>query len=159
MSDHKQHRYHVTVTWTGNTGSGTSGYRAYERAHIISAAGKSDIPGSSDPSFRGDCARWNPEELFIASLSACHKLWYLHLCAVEGVIVTSYVDKAEGTMIEDDAHGGRITSLTLRPDVVIAAAGDINKARALHGDAHAACFLANSVNFTVTVSPVIRHAD
>src|SRR5689334_3505043 len=78
----KTHRYAVTVTWTGNTGKGTSAYRDYERRHEISAsAQKPAIPGSSDPAFRGDGARWNPEELLVASLSACHKLWYLHLCA------------------------------------------------------------------------------
>src|ERR1700675_4098779 len=96
----RQHAYAVTVTWTGNTGSGTTGYRSYERRHDISAAGKTTIAGSSDPSFRGDPARWNPEDLLVASLSACHMLWYLHLCSDAKIIVTAYADQPEGLMEE-----------------------------------------------------------
>ncbi|BDA85823.1 hypothetical protein Sa4125_33650 [Aureimonas sp. SA4125] len=93
---YKIHRYASHVRWTGNRGSGTSSYTAYGRAHEIAAAGKPVIPGSSDPAFRGDPDRWNPEELLLASLSACHQLWYLHLCARDGIVVTAYEDKAEG---------------------------------------------------------------
>lgn len=88
----KKHQYEVSVTWTGNTGSGTSSYRAYERAHEVRADGKPPIAGSSDPSFRGDTARRNPEELLVVSLSQCHMLWFLHLCAVEKQVVTAYED-------------------------------------------------------------------
>ena len=73
----REHRYRPTIVWTGNTGTGTAGYKAYERAHIISASGKAEIAGSSDQSFRGDVSRWNPEDLLVASASACHMLWYL----------------------------------------------------------------------------------
>ena len=159
MNESKDHHYRVNVTWTGNNGTGTSAYRAYERAHVISAEGKSDIAGSSDPTFRGDPRCWNPEELFVAALSACHKLWYLHLCAVEGVVVTAYLDRAEGIMLEDDAHGGRMTGITLSPQVTIAAGTDAKRAKSLHGDAHAACYLANSVNFPVSIQPIIRRED
>jgi organic hydroperoxide reductase OsmC/OhrA len=76
----KRHTYSIRVDWTGNQGTGTSAYRAYSRAHEISAQGKTAISGSSDPVFRGDAVRWNPAELLIAALSACHQLWYLHLC-------------------------------------------------------------------------------
>ncbi len=82
----KSHRFSVTVEWTGNRGSGTANYRAYSRDHEIGWAGKPVVPGSSDPAFRGDAGRYNPEELLIASLSACHMLWYLHLCAVNDVL-------------------------------------------------------------------------
>ena len=99
----RQHDYAVTVTWTGNRGRGTADYRAYERAHEISAPGKPAIPGSSDPSFRGDARRYNPEELPVAAVSSCHMLWYLHLCADAGVRVLAYTDKARGTMVEDAA--------------------------------------------------------
>ena len=77
----RSHRYATTVTWTGNTGPGTSGYRDYQRTHEISADGKPTILGSADPAFRGDPARWNPEELLVASLSQCHMLTFLSLCA------------------------------------------------------------------------------
>jgi organic hydroperoxide reductase OsmC/OhrA len=147
--DDKTHRYRTVVTWTGNTGAGTANYGSYQRSHDIDAAGKAKILGSADPAFRGEATRWNPEELLVAALSACHKLWYLHLCALAGVIVVGYVDEAEGLMVEDAARGGYFTGVTLRPAVKIARGSDAEKARALHGDAHAKCFIANSVNFTV----------
>src|SRR4051794_21674027 len=128
----RAHRYQVTVEWTGNTGTGTAGYRTYERRHEIGApdSPKPDIPGSSDPAFRGDAARWNPEELLVASLSACHQLWYLHLCADAGVTVLAYRDHATGTMVEDPATGGgRFVRVVLRPQVTIRAEDDAGLAR------------------------------
>jgi organic hydroperoxide reductase OsmC/OhrA len=144
----------VTVQWTGNTGTGTSGYRDYARAHEISAEGKPTLPASSDPAFRGDRARWNPEELLLAALSSCHQLAYLHLCAVAGVVVTDYVDHAEGWMEETPDGAGQFTRVILRPKVTIAA-GDPAKAKALHHEAHAKCFIARSVNFPVENEPRI----
>jgi organic hydroperoxide reductase OsmC/OhrA len=154
----REHRYAVTVEWTGNTGQGTAGYKAYARSHTISATSKPNILASSDPNFRGDASRWNPEDLLVASLSSCHQLWYLHLCAVAGIVVTAYRDNAEGVMAEDAKSGGRFTSVTLRPEVTLAANSDAEKAKALHHEAHAKCFVANSVNFPVTVAPVVRIA-
>jgi organic hydroperoxide reductase OsmC/OhrA len=152
----RTHYYSVIVRWTGNTGSGTSGYRNYKRDHeIASTLGKPPIPGSSDPAFRGDAARWNPEELLVASLSACHKLWYLHLCAEAGVRVMEYVDEAEGVMEETLDGSGRFLKVTLKPRVVVASGSDIELARSLHGTAHANCFIANSVNFPVGHEAVI----
>lgn len=151
----KQHDYAVTVTWTGNTGSGTANLRGYERAHRIAAPGKPAIAGSSDPAFRGDPARWNPEELLLASLAACHKLWYLGLCAQAGVVVTAYTDTAEGSMVEEADGAGQFTAVTLRPQVTIAAGSDPARALALHAEAHAMCFIARSVNFPVHHAPVV----
>jgi organic hydroperoxide reductase OsmC/OhrA len=152
----KEHRYAVTVEWTGDRGSGTSGYKAYARDHEIQVAGKPPIPGSSDPAFRGDPARYNPEDLLVASLSGCHMLWYLHLCATAGIVVTRYVDRAEGTMIENPDGSGRFTSVLLKPDIAVKPGADLAKARALHADAHTLCFIANSVTFPVTHAPTIR---
>lgn len=140
------HRYAVTVRWTGNSGSGTSSYSVYSREHEIAADGKPLISGSSDPAFRGDATRWNPEELFVASLAACHKLWYLHLCADAGIIVLGYEDHAEGEMEETGKGGGRFLSVTLHPQVTVAPGTDPDRARALHDMARLKCFLANSVN-------------
>ncbi len=145
----KSHRYATTLTWTGNTGEGTASYRSYERAYEVAAEGKPALLGSSDPSFRGDPARWNPEELLLASISSCHQLWYLHLCAVNGVVVTAYRDEAQAVMVEDETGGGRFESATLRPHVTIAAGSDPAKALALHHEANAKCFVANSLNFPV----------
>lgn len=145
----KPHRYATTLTWTGNTGEGTASYRSYERAYEIAADGKPALLGSSDPSFRGDPGRWNPEELLLASISSCHQLWYLHLCAVNGVVVTAYRDNATAVMVEDETGGGRFERATLRPNVTIAASSDPEKAMALHHEANAKCFVANSLNFPV----------
>lgn len=150
-----EHHYTVTVDWTGNTGTGTSSYAAYSRDHLIQAAGKPDVPGSSDPAFRGDPARWNPEDMLVASLSACHKLWYLHFCAVEGVVVEEYHDEAQGVMLEDRERGGAFSQVTLRPRVTIRAGCDAALAEALHQRAHHFCFIANSVNFPVRCEPSI----
>ena len=156
----KDHRYTTVVEWTGNTGSGTSSYRAYSRQHRISSPGqpKPSIPGSSDPGFRGDAACWNPEEFLVASLSACHQLWYLHLCADAGLVITSYVDRAEGVMTEDADGGGRFRVVTLRPVVTFAPGADLDHARELHHEAHRLCFIANSVNFPVEHEPELRSA-
>ena len=151
----KLHTYRATVRWTGDLGTGTSSYRAYSRAHAIEAPGKAAIAGSSDPAFRGDAAAWNPEELLVASLSACHQLWYLHLAAVNGIVIKNYVDIAEGTMSEEADGSGHFTRVVLRPRITIAPGGDVEKARALHREAHEKCFIANSVNFPVECVPEI----
>ncbi|HET7463463.1 MAG TPA: OsmC family protein [Longimicrobium sp.] len=154
----RSHRYDVRVEWTGNTGAGTAAYRAYERAHEITAEGKPPIPGSSDPVFRGDGTRWNPEDLLVAALSACHQLSYLHLCADAKIVVTAYEDQADGIMVEDDRGGGRFQSVVLRPVVTVAPGSDVERARELHHVAHERCFIAGSVKFPVTHAPEIRVA-
>jgi organic hydroperoxide reductase OsmC/OhrA len=151
------HAYDVTVEWTGNLGSGTDGYRSFSRDHEVLADGKAAIAASSDSAFRGDPARWNPEELLVASVAQCHMLWYLHLCAVGGVVVTEYEDHAHGVMTMDESGGGgQITEVVLRPEVTVADASMVEKARALHGDVHAVCFIARSVNFPITHVPVLH---
>ena len=127
----KQHSYEVRVDWTGNDGEGTKTYRSYRRDHTIAAEGKPLIPGSSDPNFRGDASRYNPEELLVASLSSCHMLWYLHLCAVNHVTVIEYQDAASGVMQEGEDGSGEFVRVTLRPKVKIAAGNDDDRARAL----------------------------
>ena len=151
----REHRYHTTVRWTGNTGAGTVSYRGYRRDYEIAAEGKPVIPGSSDPHFRGDGARWNPEELLVASLSACHKLWYLHLCADAGIVVTSYEDDAEGFMTELANGSGSFDRVVLRPRVTITAESDAAHAMALHERAHEMCFIASSVKFPVSTEAKI----
>ena len=155
MANAHEHRYSVSVTWSGNLGSGTSGYRDYSRNYEIAADGKSVIPGSADPTFRGDRARWNPEELLVASLSACHKLWYLHLAAEAGVVVTAYADRAEGVMEVGRDGAGRFKRVVLCPTITVTAGSDVEGARTLHKPAHEKCFIANSVNFPVECEPEI----
>jgi organic hydroperoxide reductase OsmC/OhrA len=154
-----EHHYNLTVKWTGNTGTGTSNYRSFERSHTIIANNKPEIPGSSDPSFRGDKTKYNPEDLLLASLSACHMLWFLHLCAEAGVIVTDYVDNATGIMLETSNGGGRFTEVTLNPVVMVTEISMTEKANELHKKANGLCFIANSVNFPVYHKPVCTIKD
>jgi organic hydroperoxide reductase OsmC/OhrA len=153
----REHTYRVQVEWTGNRGTGTSGYREYGREHTIRAAGKPEIAGSSDAAFRGDAARWNPEDLLVAAAAACHKLWYLHLCADAGIAVQSYVDEAVGVMLESPEQG-RFTRIVLRPKVTIRSGDDAELAARLHQQAHAHCYVANSVNFPIDCEPLIETA-
>lgn len=152
----KNHEYAVRIQWTGNDGEGTRDYRSYRRDHTIGAPGKPDIPGSSDPAFRGDAARYNPEELLVAAFSACHMLWYLHLCATSGVRVVAYEDAAEGSMAEDAAGAGKFVNVRLYPRVTIAAEGDVTRATGLHEEAHRFCFISNSVDFPVEIHPSVQ---
>ena len=151
----KQHSYALQIRWTGNDGEGTKTYRSYRRDHIVQSEGKPEIPASSDPSFRGDPSRYNPEEFLVAALSSCHMLAYLHLCAVNNVVVVAYTDSASGVMEERPGGSGAFVSALLRPRVTIADGSDPEKARALHHEAHEKCFIANSVNFAVEVEPEI----
>jgi len=153
MTD-KQHAYPVQVVWTGNHGSGTKTYQGYGREHEVHVAGKPVIAGSSDAAFRGDGGKHNPEDLLVAALSGCHMLWYLHLAAVAGVVVTEYVDDAVGTL-QERGNDGRFTEAVLRPRVTITADSDPDVAKRVHEDAHHACFIANSVNFPVRCEPRI----
>jgi organic hydroperoxide reductase OsmC/OhrA len=156
----RSHHYEVNVLWTGNKGAGTSGYMAYERSHDISSAQKVVIGGSSDPAFRGDGTRYNPEELLVASASACHMLSYLHLCAVNGVVVVSYEDQATGEMEEVIGGPGAFVQVDLHPMVTISAASDALRAEALHKEAHKNCFIANSLKVPVITHPmVVRHSE
>jgi organic hydroperoxide reductase OsmC/OhrA len=151
----KRHTYATQLRWTGNLGQGTVDYRAYARDHEIRVAGKPMVPGSSDPAFRGDATRYNPEELLVASLSACHMLWFLHLCTDAGLVVTAYDDEACGTMVETVDGGGHFTEVVLHP-VVTVSRGDPALAAHLHDRAHGLCFIANSMNFPVRCEAVVR---
>lgn len=150
-----EHRYALRTTWTGNRGTGTTGYRDYDRSATIEVAGKPDLLASSDKPFRGDPARWNPEDLLLAALSECHLLSYLHACVQAGVAVVSYTDEASGVMIEDGRGGGAFREVTLRPRVVVADASMVDAATAAHAQAHEWCFIANSVNFPVRHEPIV----
>ena len=158
MTD-RTHRYRIDLKWTGNRGTGTSDYRAYGRDHRIAAAGKPPLAASADRLFRGDRDRWNPEELLVASLSSCHQLWYLHLCAEAGVVLLAYEDHAEGVMRESADGGGRFERVVLRPVATIADAAQAEHAEALHREASAKCFIASSVKFPVEHEPTVRVAE
>jgi organic hydroperoxide reductase OsmC/OhrA len=153
----RTHVYETSMAWTGNRGLGTSSYTSFDRDHVVRGTGKPELPMSSDPAFRGDPARYNPEELLIASLSSCHMLWYLALCAKAKIIVKAYEDRPTGRLVEGTPGAGRFESVVLRPVVTIES-GDIETARRLHDEAHRECFISNSVNFPVSCEPTMVQA-
>ena len=151
----REHRYALRSVWTGNRGTGTSGYRDYDRTVTVAVDGKAVLEASADKPFRGDPAKWNPEDLLLAALSQCHLLSYLHACVVRGVVVTDYIDEASATMVTK-GNGGAFSEAVLRPRVRVAEAAMVEPATAAHDDAHEWCFIANSVNFPVRVEPVVE---
>ena len=155
MGHKGQHSYRVRTVWSGAAEGPARDYKTYSREHSFEIAGKPPIRGSADPAFMGDPSLHNPEDLLVAALSACHMLWYLHLCTAKGVVVTAYEDAAEGTMVEAPGNG-RFTQVALNPVVTITPESDAARAEALHERAHAECFVANSVNFPVRCAPTIR---
>ncbi|HEY4154484.1 MAG TPA: OsmC family protein [Puia sp.] len=155
----KSHQYNTRLRWTGNTGKGTENYRAYERAYTVSINGKPEMAGSSDPAFRGDPAKYNPEEMLVAALSACHMLSFLHFCSASGVVVVDYSDAAIGAMEETNDGNGRFTEVILRPNVVVREVSMTEKVNALHDKAHQYCFIANSCNFPVLHQPTCSVVD
>ena len=146
------HTYTLALQWTGNTGEGTAHYRSYKRTHTVEIAHKAPMLCSSDTAFRGDADLYNPEDLLVASIAGCHMLWYLHLCADKGVLVTTYSDQPVGTLLIDAQGVGRFSEVHLDPKVKVADASMITQALELHQQAHHFCFIANSCNF-----PVLHH--
>ena len=145
----KTHTYTSHFEWTGNIGKGTQNYTSYERDFLIKILGKPNIKGSSEPSFRGDATKHNPEDLFLSSISSCHALWYLHLCASNAIEVLSYEDAAQGKMQENEDGRGHFTAVYLKPQVLIKSTANIDLAHDLHNKAHEMCFIANSCNFPI----------
>lgn len=150
----RTHHYHLPIRWTGNLGTGTATYRGYSRDHEYLGKDKAPIAGSSDPVFRGDAARYNPEELLVGALASCHMLWFLHQCAEAGVVVEQYEDAPEGTLAETADGGGHFTEVVLHPRATFRSPVAPELLRQLHDRSHALCFLANSMNFPVRVEAV-----
>jgi len=150
-----EHRYLVRAEWTGDLGSGTSGYRDYRRATTLSAEGRPDILSSADRTFHGDADRWNPEALLLAALAQCHMLSYLHQATANGVVVVGYTDEAAGTLRTSPDGSGRFTEVVLHPVVTVAEERMREQAARLHAPAAAQCFIAASMNFPVRHEPTI----
>jgi organic hydroperoxide reductase OsmC/OhrA len=148
-----EHRYALTVQWTGNLGEGTSSYRGYSRDHDVLIPGLPVIKGSADPTFHGDRERYNPEQLLLAALAQCHMLSYLHVAVKHGVVVTDYRDDASGLLRLNRDGSGQFESVTLRPKVTVADGSQADLAARLHHEANQVCFIARSVNFPVEHAP------
>lgn len=156
MNTLKKLDYKLTVEWIGNTGRGTEVYTAYKRDYTVSSEGKPVLDGSADCHFRGDAAKYNPEDMFIAAAAADHMHWYLHLCAINGITVTDYKDTAKAVMSFNEDHSGRFESITLNPVITITDSTKVELAQNLHTEADKFCFIANSLNFKITYNPVIK---
>jgi organic hydroperoxide reductase OsmC/OhrA len=152
----KEHRYALTARWDGNRGTGTSGVRDYDRSHTVTIAGKPDQYLTTDNPAVGDKTKLNPEDLLVTAISSCHMLSYLYVCALEGVVVTGYIDHATGILIENENGGGQFKSVTLNPEVTVADVSMAEKANALHHKAHEICYIANSMNFPVENNPTCK---
>lgn len=146
------HTYALSLTWAGNRGTGTSGYRDYGRDVTAHADGRPGLELTADPAFRGDRTKWNPEQLLVAALSECHLLSFLHVAVMHGVTVVAYADEPVGTMVQEGI-GGHFTGVVLRPTVTITDPRQVELVPQLHHEASRACFIAASVSFPVTHEP------
>lgn len=152
----KKHQYQSVIKWTGNKGEGTKTYTAYERSYTVENDGKTIIQGSSDPAFRGDKSKHNPEDLLVSAVASCHMLWYLHFCAENQVVVEEYSDTPQGVMVEEKDGKGYFEMITLNPVVLVSHKEMVEKAIGLHEKAHEFCFIANSVNFPIKCTPIVK---
>lgn len=148
------HHYKLKAVWTGNDGTGTSNVKTYDRSHTVSIDGKPELHLTTDNAAVGDKSKLNPEDLLVSALASCHMLSYLYVCALEGVVITSYEDHATGVMVENTRGGGKFEVVTLHPVFTVAEPSMKEKALELHHKAHEICYIANSVNFDVLCQPV-----
>ena len=155
----KEHNYKLTTVWTGNTGSGTKNVRSYDRSHTVAIQGKPELFLTTDNPAVGDKSKLNPEDLLVTAISSCHMLSYLYVCAMEGIVITSYTDHATGIMIEQANGSGSFKEVTLNPIFCVADESMIEKAIELHHKAHEICYIANSVNFDVKCNPTCKVED
>lgn len=149
------HDHSAHLVWTGSNGIGTANYGSYQRSYTIDIDGKPLLRGSAHPRFRGDAARHDPEDLFLAAIASCHMLSYLGLCARRNVRVLAYEDRASGILALHATGGGRFTEVALRPVVTLAHGADENLARELHHAAHDGCFIANSCSVPIIVNATV----
>lgn len=148
-NNYNLHKYLVNLSWTGNRGHGTKSYKEYDRSYDVNSDGKKTLNLSSDPHFLGDKSKYNPEELFIISISSCFMLWYLHLCADNGIVVEKYEDSVTGVMKEGKNIIGKFESVDLNIKIKITDLSKKEIAIKLLKEADTKCFIANSLNFKV----------
>jgi len=152
MAEHREHRYDVTCSWKGST---AAGYEHYPRAHHMSAPpAQASLAMSSDPVFRGDPARLNPEQLLVMAAASCQMLSFLAVAARKRIDVVEYEDRAEGLMPEDDKPV-RITRILLKPRITVRGEVDQEAVEKMIELAHHQCFIANSLKSEIRIEPEI----
>ena len=155
--------YRADLLWVRSPGEDFVANR-YRRRHLLRFDGGAEVAGSSSPHVVplpwSDAAAVDPEEMFVASLSSCHMLWFLSIAAKHGFCVDRYADAAVGVMARNAQGKLAMTQVTLRPDVAFSAerAPSNVELLAMHGAAHDACFIANSVKTQVLCEPVVSSA-
>jgi len=152
------HEYRSALQWQRQAGETFTDNR-YSRRHVLRFDGGAELAGSSSPQVVrlpwSDPAAVDPEEMFVASLSSCHLLWFLSLAAADDWCVDEYVDDAVGVMAHDERGRMAVTLVTLRPAVRFAGPSLPSAAQLadLHHRAQEACFIANSVRSEVRCEP------
>jgi organic hydroperoxide reductase OsmC/OhrA len=148
--DGTTHRYTVACAWSGSTAGGYAGFDRGHDANAPPAAARLSL--SSDPAFRGDPQRLNPEQLLVMAAASCQLLSFLAVAARARIDVVEYRDEAEAVMPEDDPPV-RVTRITLRPAITVR--GDVAESRLVHlcEVAHRECFIANSLTTDIAVEP------
>lgn len=150
------HMYQSRLCWDGST---SIGYESYGRTHrIVVPPADGELVLSSDPAFHGDPQLLNPEQLLLASASSCQLLSFLALAAQARINVLGYTDDAEAVMSEDQKPM-RITRVTLRPRITVAAGADLDRVARLVARAHDGCFIANTLTAEVVIDPFVEYAD
>jgi organic hydroperoxide reductase OsmC/OhrA len=154
----QEHRYKLKTVWEGNTGKGTINVREYDRSHTVSIDNKPHLHLTTDNAAVGDKTKLNPEDLLVSAVSSCHMLSYLYVCAMGGIVITSYEDNATGLMIENPDGGGSFREIMLNPVFTVSEISMKEKAISLHHRAHEICYIANSVNFEIKCNPVCKES-
>lgn len=146
--------HHAAIRWKRTSSDFT--YDHYNRAHEVTFKdGAIVIPGSATPVFKGDADRVDPEEAYVASLSACHMLTFLAICARKRLTVDAYEDDAVGIMEKGTNGKLWVSRVTLRPRISFAAGTHVSELQLaeIHHLSHEECFIANSVKTDVSVAP------
>lgn len=144
----REHFFEAELEWTGVALGPVRDYAGYSREWTFRQTDREDLIGTAAPAFRGDATLRNPEDLLLAAVSACHALSFLAEAAMAKVEIRGYRDRCVARMAFSEGKM-RIVEATLRPEVE--GDGDLTD---LHEKAHAACFIANSVNFPILIEPV-----
>ncbi len=148
-----EHPFEVSLSWPADPAQSMPPAPKFSRDSLLTAPGKPTVPSGLPASYGGDGTRYDPEELMMMSLAHCHMLTYLAFAEKRNIPVLRYEDHAVGALGRNDAGKTSMREVILRPRVTIARGASTAEAEALHAPAHANCFMANSVNFTVKVEP------
>lgn len=148
-----RHTFEAHLSWTKPDEASSNRKRIYGKTHLMQINGKQDLTISAAKAFKGDPALHNPEDQLLSSIMSCHMMSFLYVCSQHNMEVFSYKDKATAILETYEDGSGKIVSVSLFPQVIIADHNQIELANALHVKANKLCFIANSCNFPVQHEP------